>query len=279
MKSTPQLFVDNLTVIDCAYLDHARGLVGESWIVDIILGGTLDAQGMMMDFAHVKRDIKKAIDNSVDHSLIIPAKSEHLSKNSTTNDKLEIIFQSKDGAIEHHSPRDAVTLIDAEIITAEIVNDYIVNIIEESVPKNVTYIECSLRTEIIDGPSYHYCHGLKKHDGNCRRIAHGHRSRIDIWQNQEKNLQLEEKWTANFSDIYIGTKEDIIEVNDTHTIFQYESTKGSFYLSLPTNTCYIINEDSTVEHIAGHIAQASYSGLPIKVKAYEGVGKGAISEV
>src|SRR3546814_7361440 len=56
------LFVEHLSVIDCAYLDAARGLVGESWIVDVELHGDLDGQSMVLDFGEVKKRLKRAIE-------------------------------------------------------------------------------------------------------------------------------------------------------------------------------------------------------------------------
>src|SRR3954464_8172854 len=106
------LFVEQLTVIDCAYLDAARGLVGESWIVDVELIGDLDEQSMVLDFGEVKRRLKRAIDGSVDHTLIVPRLAPELSLAAGAG-KVELLFRSDLGAFEHQSPPVAVSLVDA----------------------------------------------------------------------------------------------------------------------------------------------------------------------
>ena len=61
------LFVENLTVVDFSYLHAKRGMVGESWIVDLELSGELDAQGMVFDFGHIKKTVKRTVDARREH--------------------------------------------------------------------------------------------------------------------------------------------------------------------------------------------------------------------
>ena len=57
-----QLFVNDLTVMDFSYLCPERGMVGESWIVDVILSGDLNEESMVLDFGKVKKQLKQLID-------------------------------------------------------------------------------------------------------------------------------------------------------------------------------------------------------------------------
>ena len=52
------LFVRDLTVIDFSYLCEMRGMLGESYIVDVELHGDLDDVSMVLDFSNVKKVIK-----------------------------------------------------------------------------------------------------------------------------------------------------------------------------------------------------------------------------
>jgi 6-pyruvoyl-tetrahydropterin synthase len=70
-----QLFVNDLTVMDFSYLCKKRGMVGESWIVDVVLNGDLNEESMVLDFGHVKRDLKRLIDLHIDHKLLVPVEA------------------------------------------------------------------------------------------------------------------------------------------------------------------------------------------------------------
>lgn len=274
-----RLFVEQLTVIDSAFLDSERGLVGESWIVDLELGGRLDEQGMMMDFAHVKKRIKQQIDGTLDHKLLIPALAPGL-KHTATEGHTAQEFTYSGGMLRHEAPESAVTVLPAEGVTLDALRHAVEAEVRRVLPPNVTEVTVTLRHERVDGPYYHYVHGLKKHDGNCQRIAHGHRSRIVIERNGMRDHTLEAEWAERFRDIYIATAEDVAKTENGFHHFAYRGDQGEFRLMLPESRCYMLDTDSTVEWIAHHIATQNKMRHPadgITVRAYEGVQKGAIA--
>ncbi len=279
-----RLFVDNLTVIDFAFLDPDRGLVGESWIVDIELAGRLDDQGMVFDFAHVKKAIKGLIDEEVDHRLLVPADSPALQWDQE-GDQVTLIWQTtRDGFIRHCSPEQAVRQVPGEQVDKEGVERLLEKALREILPENVTRVELRLRQEAISGEYFHYVHGLKKHDGNCQRIAHGHRSKLEIWRDGDRAQDLEAYWCRRWKDIYIATRSDLVEEFQkdglSYCRFEYTSAQGRFELTLASHRVHFMDSDSTVELIANHLSletQHQHSGSSITVKAFEGVNKGAVA--
>ncbi len=276
-----RLFVNQLTVLDFSYLHSVRGLVGESWQVDIELQGDLDEQGMVVDFSEVKRQVKVIIDDRFDHRLLLPADAPGL---EVENNRL--VFHLDNGnRIRHQGPPDAVQFIAGTEVTPQKVALAINQALLPCLPENVCSVTLNLYPEEIQGASYQYSHGLKLHCGNCQRIAHGHRSAIQILRNGKPDHAQETRWAAQFRDIYIGTEEDMVAItshNDqTCFCFSYTAEQGKFELELPADHCYLIDTESTVENIARHIREALEKEFPrdrFSVRAFEGIGKGAISE-
>ncbi len=279
------LFVNRLTTIDCSYLSPSRGLVGESWQVDVELDGDLDYQGMVLDFGEVKRSIKRMIDEQFDHKLLVPADYEAL-QIADYPEGVHLTFGLEDErVIEHRSPRDAVRLVPCERIATDRLAQIIADYLSPQTPENVSAIRICLWPENTDGAFYHYSHGLKRHDGNCQRIAHGHRSRIEIMRNGQRDHDLEKHWATVWADIYIGTREDVIGTSQRENVeyyeFGYRSAQGHFGLTLPKSACYLIDTDSTVENLADHVAQVLGNEHPDErfiVRAFEGIDKGAIAK-
>jgi 6-pyruvoyl-tetrahydropterin synthase len=274
-----RLFVEHLTVIDCAYLDARRGLVGESWIVDLELEGELDDQGMVLDFGEVKKRLKKAVEDVADHKLLIPGKAAELDL-VLSGAGSGLAFRAATGAIEHQAPAKALCNVPAPAITAEAVAATVEAALARAVPESVSAARVTLRNEAIAGSYYHYTHGLKKHAGHCQRIAHGHRSRLAISVNGRREDRLERLWADRWRDIYLGTSGDIVSHGKGRIRFEYKAGEGDFELELPVERVDLLQTDSTVERIAEHLCHqvaAERPGSKVEIRAYEGVMKGAIA--
>jgi len=286
-----KLFVNDLTVMDFSYLCPTRGMVGESWIVDIVLNGGLNEESMVQDFGKVKKDLKRVIDEYVDHKLVVPAESACTTiLHDQSQERVRVDFDYADSQRIHlYCPPEAYAFVYCTQIDKASVTAYLKEVIAIQLPENVQSVEIHLRDEVIDTPFYHYTHGLKKHDGNCQRIAHGHRSKVLISENGEPSLSLQQQWADRWADIYIGTREDLVDVeqlthdihsmlSEKHYFFKYESSQGVFEMAIPKLACEIIDTDSTVECLAQYIYDQIKLNTfnAIEVRAFEGVGKGAI---
>ena len=279
------LFVDNLTNVDFSYLHPERGLLGETWLANIELQGELDEQGMVCDFGTVKKVLRDWLDDEIDHRLAIPVHSPNLAF-TLVDDTIELTWDYGSGddkrQLRCKGPAQSIALINAETVDANSVSLWAIEQLKNHFPNSIEQLSLSFSSEEILGACYHYSHGLKKHDGNCQRIAHGHRSRIEIWQDQQRSPELEALWAQKWRDIYVGSLEDIILHNDTEFQFAYTAEQGDFELDMPAQDCYIMNSDSTVELIANHIAselKALHPNNHIKVRAFEGINKGALVEL
>lgn len=276
-----KLFVDNLTNVDFSYLHPHRGLLGESWLVQLVLDGSLNDQGMICDFGIVKKAVKQWFDTYIDHALVVPTGMPRLSH--TQDDAYTTVdWLYADGQHFYcRSPKQAIALVGIPEVTPHTLADWCNAKLLDLFPDEVKGLSISFVPERISGEFYHYSHGLQKHDGNCQRIAHGHRSTLEIYIDDQRDEALERVWAKRFEDIYIGTRAHLIsEAGGIHH-YAYAAPQGAFELKLPADVCYLIDTETTVELIARHLAdqiKLAHPNAAVMVKAFEGVGKGAIAE-
>ena len=279
------LFVDALSVIDFSYLDPHRGVIGESWIVDIELEGELNEEGMVFDFSHVKKAIKAAIDGGMDHRFVVPRHLADLTvEHGETRATVRYIQPDRGVIIEYTAPHEAFYWLDSELVTMESALNDIQSLVRGVVPDNVTNVNVTLRAEDHADAYYHYSHGLKKHQGDCQRMIHGHRSRIQVFRNGQRQPETEAEIANAWRDIYLITDEDVTGECTVSGVacysMAYEAKQGYFTLTLPKTRCDILPTDTTVELIAEHLLQTVRALEPDflwRIRAFEGVNKGAIA--
>jgi len=276
------LFVNRLTQLDSSLWCPQRGLIGVSWFVDAELDGELGEDGMLFDFGHVKPWIKSRLDASADHTLLVPTRAPGVEVSECSEGIC--VRASLPYAMEVRAPRQAFTLLPWQQVDPERLADHLARELMKRPPPRVSAIRLRLRPEAIEGAAYTYSHGLRHHSGNCQRIAHGHRSRLHIWQRGQRCPALEAHWAERLNDCYLVDKADIVahpepELRRSLTS-RYRAEQGRFQLRLPLERCFVLDVPTTIEHIAVWLARqiAAETGTTTRVQAFEGIDKGAIAE-
>ncbi|RKR06285.1 6-pyruvoyl-tetrahydropterin synthase [Kushneria sinocarnis] len=273
------LFVNDLTNLDVSLLCPQRGMMGASWQVNLTLDGELGDDGMLFDFGEVKPWVKSRIDSESDHTLLVPSRADWVSVTECAEGLC--VRTSKPWGMEIRAPRQAFTLLPWDTITLERLNERLSLELMKRPPARVSDIRVELDEEWIDGAAFTYSHGLRRHAGNCQRIAHGHRSRLLVWRNGQLDEPLAEAWANRLQHIYLADRNDRMSTASAdECAFGYEAPQGRFRIQLPAERVMTLPTTTTVELIARWLAEtiAREAGGHIRVQAFEGIGKGAVAE-
>lgn len=282
-----KLFVKNLTHVDLSYFCPVRGVLGESWQTDVVLTGKLNDESMVCDFSIVKKMIKQWLDAHLDHTLAVPTQHPNTLLSPVENERIQFRFEHESGQrFECTAPTQAISQLPVSEITPDNAARWVEAQILNLLPAELEAVSVRFSKENSQEAQYQYSHGLKKHGGNCQRIAHGHRSVIEIYRNGERDRGLEQDWATRWTDIYLGTQEDLIGIIDEsgqrYHHFSYVANQGLFELVIRSEQVDMLACDTTVESLSSHIANVlakENAGDTIEVHAFEGIGKGAISEM
>jgi 6-pyruvoyl-tetrahydropterin synthase len=311
-KTTPQsgkerfgrLFINDVDKIDCAIFDPSVGVVGQSWIVDITVSGQLDSNGFVYDFSHLKKLVKQVLKASLDHTLIIPVQSKLVHYQDTDRGELWRL-QAKSRLTGVNSewsylcPKGAVYPIRSVQVTRETVEQECSRLVRHRLPEEVHSVEIHLRKEeVLAGQAFfRYSHGITGHEGLCQRLFHGHRSLIEVYVADERRHDLEQ-WLAHEvlgSVVHIASMSQLVNPaadlrpgvrseHQTPLTLAYEASKGRYEATVPANRVFLVENETSIEAITQELARLIASegvdlGAPIKVKCFEGIGKGAIAEL
>ena len=278
------LFVEQLTTLDFSYLCPVEGLVGETWLVDLTLSGTLDAEGMLFDFGHIKTEVRNRLEAWIDHCLVAPTACDSLRMQQGQDVSDVTLVLDKGGQIQCQAPAASIVGLPVKAVTPALLTPLAQEAIAPVLPDNIHEARIRLYPQAIEGAWYRYSHGLKKHKGACQRIAHGHRSQLWVEVNGERHTAIEQRVAQQWDTVYLGSRDDLqgeLAIDgQTHYQFGYSACQGNFRLLLPAAHCHLMETDTTVEQIADHLAVQLGHENPdcqIRVRACEGYRKGAIA--
>ncbi len=276
MHIETRLFIADLTHLDCAWIDPSAGLTGETWRVDAELGGELGEDGMLCDFGEIRSRLKRALDDDIDHRLLLGRAMAATLQEEGGDRQLEI---GGPLALRYRAPEQAFALLDVDDPDPENLAALLSRQMLPRLPDNIRELQLRL-TPAHERGHYRYCHGLRLHEGNCQRMAHGHRARMELRVDGQRDEALEHSFQQRLSGRYIGAAADLAPASRGCLGFAYRASQGRFELELPQDRVQVLEAEPTVESISAFTVAQLASEMPgrhIECRAFEGIGKGAIS--
>lgn len=302
-----RIYVENATMLDCAVLFDGQGPLGCSWFVDVFWEGSLQHDGVILDFSEARRTSKHTIDAEFDHRLLVHPR--HVIQQAQGRTLIAAPWTVK-GANQWfvlEAPDSSIRILPAETHAALEQGDTkhlagdLARAVQLASSENISSVKTRLRSMPFDtlANAYRYTHSLKCHRGNCQRF-HGHGGLLEARNSAEERIpELETCLKDVLFGKYVIARNYLASANDqsaiisrlkgvlasfgssaeTHQLFTYEGTQGEFAVAVPHGQALLLPEESTIENIAAYLRSwAVENGFPaVEVQASEGLQKGAIS--
>lgn len=305
MKSS-KLFLNNITVIDHAYVGDDGRQHGGSFHASFTVEGKVDAvEQVVIDFSAVKKQIKAIVDDNqfgFDHKLwLIQGFSA-----------AEIVMHQPDpgyvtiksAAMELSGPADMVRLVNASgYIKEEIAIDlasYVQTELAKLHPGIDVVVNCKLNEVMFTNTEkawgFRYTHGLRNSTSwGCKNIAHGHLSWLELEHDAhyDENCKdckgalaaMRNRLESDWHDAVLIDSANVIDVGTDYISIAYSTTRGKFTgkYRAPYVKWKLFDHETTVEHIVdAFVRENGYFLERAHVKAIyisEGLAKGAMMEL
>lgn len=284
------MFLNDLTVVDHAYIDDEGRIVGGSFHPCFEVSGTPDpVEKVVVDFSAIKHDIKELIDqhlfnmhdNGFDHKVwIIDGFSKVNNIARPVSGSVQTTITTP--VLSLSLPLDAVKFVDKiEGLTPRYTDDYIGAAfaaliqprLREQYPTVDITVKCinTQHTHIADSEvarhqkKFRYVHGLKDSTSyGCNNIAHGHGSFIATTLQaprfiyQDTNQAAESLLTliaSELDDTVFVRQENIVGQDHTLLTIEYTTPRGRFEMVIDhtVHKVVVLNTETTVEFLAQYV--------------------------
>lgn len=300
------IFLNDLTTVDCAIFDPSKGVLGQSWNIDVTLTGTLGDNGFVFDFSHLKKMVRQVLKSSIDHTLIMPINSQAVQfkgmefrgseKSEWWHMRSRAGKAGHEGDWEYHSPNGAVFPIRSVAVNRQAMEQEVIRSLRHRLPQEILSINVALREEDVDATEavFRYTHGIAGHDGMCQRLFHGHRSRLQVFVGEERRPDLEHYIARDVlgANVHITTPAQIrsgsLEPGTRGKTREpialgYHGSQGYFEATLPADRVFCVAQETSIECITAELARLvkreENTLERVRVVCYEGLAKGAIAEL
>jgi hypothetical protein len=304
MKSS-KLFLNNITVIDHAYIGDDGRQHGGSFHASFTVEGKVDAvEQVVIDFSAVKKQIKAIVDdntNGFDHKLWVI--QGYSSADVIVHQPQPGYVTIKSAALELTGPLDMMRLVNATgYVKDEIAADLGAYVQAELVklhPGIDIAVKCKLNEVMFTNTDkawpFRYTHGLRNSTSwGCKNIAHGHLSWLEVEHDDKYNAdckdckgalatmqaRLESEWHG----AVLIDAANVVDFGTDFITIAYTTSRGKFTgkYRAPYVKWKLFEHETTVEHIVNaFVLENGYFLERAHVKAIyisEGLAKGAMME-